>query len=182
MKEIQSTTYERMQITQGDITKLSVDAIVNAANSSLLGGGGVDGGIHRGAGPGLLEECRKLGGCETGQAKITKGYELPARYVIHAVGRTWGGGAAREAELLASGYASSLDLAVKHDLKTIAFSAISCGIYGYPIDQAASIAVSETSRFFAQNQSLSKVLFVCFNVEVSRAYEDILRGIQKAPE
>src|SRR4029450_13175825 len=137
------------EIIQGDITKLDVDAIVNAANTTLLGGGGVDGGIHRGAGPGLLAECRTLGGCRAGAAKITRGFRLSARFVIHTVGPVWRGGERHEPEILANCYRSALQLAVENGLKTIAFPAISCGAYGYPIPEAAQIAVKTTRDFLA---------------------------------
>lgn len=160
----------RIEAREADITTLDVDAIVNAANRSLLGGGGVDGAIHRAAGPDLLEECRALGGCETGQAKITKAYKLPAQYVIHTVGPVWNGGRRGEAELLALCYQSSLMLAVEHGVKTIAFPAISCGIYGYPVHEACTIAVTETTRFLEREESIEKVIFACFGYDVYQAY------------
>lgn len=170
-----SAALGRMDLLHGDITRVEVDAIVNAANSSLLGGGGVDGAIHRAAGPELVQECRLLGGCKTGQAKITRGYRLPAKYVIHTVGPVWRGGRSGEPELLASCYRSSLRLAVENRVETIAFPAISCGIFGYPVDQAARIAVGETAAFLEGEPSIQKVLFVCFGRDVYEAYKETLR-------
>ena len=163
----------KLEALSGDITKLSVDAIVNAANTSLLGGGGVDGAIHRAAGPELLEECREIGGCPTGEARITRGYRLPAKYVIHTVGPVWRGGTHGEPELLASCYRNSLRLAAEHDVRSIAFPAISCGIYGYPIDQAAEIAVREC----AKAQSLDRIILVCFGSDVFDAVDRSLRRL-----
>ena len=163
--------WERIEIVEGDITKKAVDAIVNAANTSLLGGGGVDGAIHRGAGPQLLEECRKLGGCETGQAKITKGYRLTAKWVIHTVGPVWDGGAYREEELLASCYRSSLGLALQHGIRSIAFPAISTGVYGFPLERATKIALNETVVFLKQNPAIERVIFVCFGQSAYACYQ-----------
>jgi O-acetyl-ADP-ribose deacetylase (regulator of RNase III) len=165
---------DRIEIVEGDITRLAVDAIVNAANTSLLGGGGVDGAIHRAAGPGLVAECRTLHGCRTGQAKITGGYRLPARHVIHTVGPVWNGGANGEDELLASCYRSSLRLAADRGIRTIAFPAISTGIYRFPVERAARIAVRETTTFLAESALPERVTFVCFNSEVREAYETAL--------
>ncbi|MBD2594432.1 O-acetyl-ADP-ribose deacetylase [Nostoc sp. MBR 210] len=151
-----------IEIIQGDITQLSVDAIVNAANSSLLGGGGVDGAIHRAAGKELLAECRELRGCKTGEAKITKGYNLPAKWVIHTVGPVWKGGNYGEDELLASCYSNSLALAAQYQVKTIAFPAISTGVYGFPMEPACKIAIATVKKFFSQSNSLEQVIFVCF--------------------
>jgi O-acetyl-ADP-ribose deacetylase (regulator of RNase III) len=165
---------ERIEIVEGDITRLEVDAVVNAANSSLLGGGGVDGAIHRAAGPGLLEECRKLGGCPTGEARITAGYDLPARHVIHTVGPVWNGGGHGEAKLLAGCYRQSLLLAVEHGLRSIAFPAISCGVYGYPVDEAARIAVREIADLLQQHPQLERVCLVAFDAATGRAYREAL--------
>jgi O-acetyl-ADP-ribose deacetylase (regulator of RNase III) len=171
----------RLDIVVADITTLDVDAIVNAANSSLLGGGGVDGAIHRAAGPGLLEECRTLGGCETGQAKITGGHRLKARHVIHAVGPVWHGGGAREADLLASCYRVALDLAATNALASIAFPAISTGVYRFPADRAARIAVTTVvSGLSASARGIDQVVFCCFSAESAehhkRAFEELGLG------
>jgi O-acetyl-ADP-ribose deacetylase (regulator of RNase III) len=165
---------QRIEVREADITKLAVDAIVNAANQSLLGGGGVDGAIHRVAGSELLEECRALGGCPTGQAKITGGYRLPAKFVIHAVGPRYRDGKHGEPELLASCYAESLQLAVANGVRSIAFPAISCGIYGYPIPDAARIAVRTVAEFVANDASIQQVIFACFGREVMDAYQTAL--------
>ena len=161
-----------VELLSADITKLEVDAIVNAANSSLLGGGGVDGAIHRAAGPELLQECRAIGGCPTGEARITKGYRLPAKHVIHTVGPVWRGGTNREPELLASCYRNSLRLAKENGVRTIAFPAISCGIYGYPVEQAAEIAVRETR---AAEKDFDRIVLVAFGADVFKALEQSLR-------
>ncbi len=163
-----------LAIVEGDITCLAVDAIVNAANNSLLGGGGVDGAIHRAAGPELLAACRLLGGCATGEAKITPGYGLAASYIIHTVGPVWRGGGQGEAELLASCYRRSFALLAGHGLRSIAFPAISTGVYGYPPPQAAAIAVTQARLALAANPSLEKILFVCFNRVTRELYEELL--------
>lgn len=159
---------DRIRIIQGDIVKIEVDAIVNAANPTLLGGGGVDGAIHRAAGPGLLEECKGLKGCATGEAKITKGYLLPAKWVIHTVGPVWQGGQKGEDNLLASCYRKSLELAREYEVRTIAFPAISTGAYNFPSERAARIAVSEIKKFIQENQLPEKVFLICFNEETCR--------------
>jgi len=163
-----------IKIILGDITKIEVDAIVNAANNTLLGGGGVDGAIHRAAGPELLEECRKLNGCRTGEAKITGGYRLPAKYVIHTVGPVWHGGSRGEDELLAMCYRNSLQLAADKGIKTIAFPSISTGAYRFPVERAAKIAIREISGFLDKNPGIEKVLMVCFSEDVMKAYTDAL--------
>ena len=165
---------DRILIVTGDITRLALDAIVNAANSSLLGGGGVDGAIHRAAGPQLVRECETLGGCPTGEAKITQGYRLPARHVIHTVGPVWRGGSHGEDELLANCYRNSLTLAQQHDLRTIAFPAISTGIYGFARERAARLAVAETTRFLANADVPEQVTFVCHDPETRDFYETAL--------
>ena len=198
---------EKIEVVEGDITRLEVDAIVNAANNSLLGGGGVDGAIHRAAGPGLLAECRTLGGCATGDAKITAGYRLPARYVIHTVGPVWQGGAAarlrlrraarlsspkaqssrahaegspksQEDALLASCYRRSLELAAAHGVKSIAFPAISTGAYGFPRERAAQIALTEIGRGLARHPEISRVLLVCFDAATYQTYLDLLASAE----
>jgi len=165
---------ERLELIKGDITTLKVDAIVNAANTALLGGGGVDGAIHKAAGPALLDECRKLKGCETGKAKITGGYNLKAKYVIHTVGPIWQGGSSDEHSLLASCYQSTLDIAKENRIKTIAFPGISTGVYGFPKDLAAMIAVNETRRFLEKNILPEKVIFVAFCDESYNIYNKLL--------
>jgi O-acetyl-ADP-ribose deacetylase (regulator of RNase III) len=159
-----------MQVVQGDITKLDVDAIVNAANEGLVGGGGVDGAIHRAAGPGLLEECRRLGGCPTGQARMTGGYQLKARHVIHTVGPVYRGGRGNEAELLRSCYRESLRLAAKAGLETVAFPCISTGVYGYPSEEACAVAVSAVSEWLAANEWPRVVTFCCFSAGDAELY------------
>lgn len=166
-----------IRVVQGDITKLEVDAIANAANESLLGGGGVDGAIHRAAGPELLAECRKLNGCDTGDAKITKGYNLPAKWVIHTVGPVWHGGSNREDELLASCYRRSLELAKEYELKSVAFPAISTGVYRFPVERAAKIAVSEIQKFLASNDSINEVILVCFSQDSYNCYLDAVKQL-----
>jgi O-acetyl-ADP-ribose deacetylase (regulator of RNase III) len=165
----------KIDIVCGDITKLDADAIVNAANTTLLGGGGVDGAIHRAAGPELLGECRPLGGCRPGEAKITRGYRLPARFVIHTVGPIWRGGEHDEARTLANCYRNSLKLAVENEIKTLAFPAISCGAYGYPIEEAAQIAFKATRELLAINGELQKVIFIVWGEAVHDAYREALQ-------
>jgi O-acetyl-ADP-ribose deacetylase (regulator of RNase III) len=164
----------QIEIIQGDITKLDVDAIVNAANTTLLGGGGVDGAIHRAAGPELLAECRTLGGCRPGEAKLTRGYHLPARFVIHTVGPVWRGGKHHEPEILANCYRNSLQLAVENEIKTIGFPAISCGAYGYPIPEAAQVALKTAQDFLATDDSIDKVTFVLSGEDIYEAYRQLL--------
>lgn len=167
------------QVIKGDITKFPADAIVNAANTSLLGGGGVDGAIHRAAGPELLAECRTLHGCKTGQAKITKGYRLPSKYVIHTPGPVWRGGKAGEEELLASCYRSCLRLAEENECRTVAFPSISTGVYRFPLDRAAAIAVREIATFLKASSVVREATMVCFDGRTKAAYETALAQIQK---
>ena len=169
----------RISVQKVDITKLRVDAIVNAANSSLLGGGGVDGAIHRSAGPELLEECRTLGGCKTGEAKITKGYRLPAKWIIHTVGPIWRGGGNQEHLLLAKCYQSSFALASKSGIRSLAFPAISCGVYGFPIEEAVEIACRETEAALRSNEDFQTVIFACFGDEVFSAYQSRLDRLKE---
>ncbi|MGC9470734.1 MAG: O-acetyl-ADP-ribose deacetylase [Bacteroidales bacterium] len=167
---------DRIKLIQGDITRQKVTAIVNAANTTLLGGGGVDGAIHRAAGPQLLESCRKLNGCLTGEAKITPGFQLPAKYVIHTVGPVWQGGTHNEDQLLASCYRNSLQLAVEHDIPDIAFPNISTGVYGFPKERAARIALKETAAFLDINESIKEVIFVVFDRENHEIYRKLLKN------
>lgn len=173
-------TLDKIDVRQGDITKVVVDAIVNAANTSLLGGGGVDGAIHRAAGPQLLEECRSIGGCPTGEARITKGYRLPARHVIHTVGPVYRG-TPRDRELLTSCYRNSLSLAVQHQLTTVAFPAVSCGVYGYPIEEACRVAVDTTLKFLEAHPSLQKVVFMLFSAGDLKVYQDCIALKKREP-
>ncbi|HEY7310517.1 MAG TPA: O-acetyl-ADP-ribose deacetylase [Gemmataceae bacterium] len=166
----------RFALLEGDITRQRVDAVVNAANNSLLGGGGVDGAIHRAAGPGLLKECRTLNGCPTGAAKITGGHRLPAKHVIHTVGPVWVDGHFGEEELLAQCYLNCFRLLEDHGLRSIAFPAISCGAYGFPLDRAAAIALEEIKRFLEGNNEVERVVVVCYTQEVHEAYQALLHG------
>lgn len=168
------TPMQRIEVVQGDITKFEVDAVVNAANSSLLGGGGVDGAIHRVAGPKLLEACRKLGGCPTGKAKVTPGFNLPVQYVFHAVGPVWHGGSHGEDGLLASCYRECMRLAKEYAIQTIAFPAISCGAYGFPVERAAPIAISTIAEALKDNPRIEKVYLVCFDRTTYQAYQEAL--------
>ncbi|MBE7501187.1 MAG: O-acetyl-ADP-ribose deacetylase [Verrucomicrobiales bacterium] len=170
---------ERLRVVEGDLTREAVDAIVNAANPSLLGGGGVDGAIHRAAGPELLAECRTLGGCQTGEARITRGYRLPARHVIHTVGPVWRGGERGEDGLLAACYRNSLALAKEHGLKTIAFPSISTGVYGFPMDRAARIAVRECRAFLTREPGFEEVRLVCFGAAALAVHQEALREVRR---
>jgi O-acetyl-ADP-ribose deacetylase (regulator of RNase III) len=172
-RERRGVMEERIQIVEGDITKQEVDAIVNAANTSLLGGGGVDGAIHRAAGPELLEETRKIGGCPTGEARVSKGYNLPAKWVIHTVGPIWAGGGKNEENLLANCYRNSFQAARDLGMKTIAFPSISTGAYGFPLERATEITMEETKRFLETDETIEKVVFVCFGETVFNTYKEV---------
>jgi O-acetyl-ADP-ribose deacetylase len=165
---------DRIELVKGDITGVKVDAIVNAANSTLLGGGGVDGAIHRGAGPALFEFCKTLNGCDTGEAKISPGFNLPAKFIIHTVGPVWKGGEYNEDVLLAACYYNSLKLAIENNIKTIAFPSISTGVYRFPTERAAKIAIKETGNFLKENSKISKVIFVCFDEKAHNLYKSLL--------
>jgi O-acetyl-ADP-ribose deacetylase (regulator of RNase III) len=167
---------DRIQIEFGDITTLEVDAIVNAANTSLLGGGGVDGAIHNAAGPELLDYCRNLNGCATGEAKITPGFKLPSKYIIHTPGPIWREGRANEDVLLANCYKNCLKLAIENRIKTIAFPAISTGIYGFPVKRATKIAIDEASKFLAKNKKIEKIIFICYDITTFDVYKRITGG------
>ncbi len=169
---------ERIAVVTADITTLAVDAIVNAANETLLGGGGVDGAIHRAAGPKLLDECREIGRCPTGEARITGGYDLAARYVIHTVGPVWRGGAAGEARLLGACYSESLRLAMRNGIESIAFPAISTGVYGYPIEAATVVAVRSVAAWLVANEELLRVTFCCFSARDAEVYERVLASFR----
>lgn len=168
---------ERVQILEGDITKQEVDAIVNAANTSLLGGGGVDGAIHRAAGPELLEETRKIGGCPTGEARVSKGYKLPAKWVIHTVGPIWGGGTRNEENLLANCYRNSFKAAQDLGIKSVAFPSISTGAYGFPLERATEITLEETKKFLETDKNLTKVVFVCFGETALNTYQEVYKRV-----
>ncbi len=174
-----ANVWDRIELLEGDITKLECDAIVNSANTTLLGGGGVDGAIHRAAGPKLLEECRALGGCPTGGAKITIGYKLPSRFVIHTVGPVYRDGRHGEPQSLKSCYAASLNLAVKHEIRSIAFPAISCGVYGYPMEQAARIALATTAEFLAKSESIERAIFCLFGQGAMETYRRVFDELRE---
>ena len=179
MSRVEASVFDRMRVVEGDITKLDVDAIVNAANEMLAPGGGVCGAIHRAAGPGLAEECRRIGRCATGDARITAGYDLPARYVIHAVGPRWHGGGRGEDELLASAYRRALELAGERGLESIAFPAISTGVYGFPPERAAPIAVRTVAEFLSTNEKPREVIFCCFGAESARLHREAIEELRR---
>lgn len=178
MESVDPKSISRLQIQQGDITRLTVDAIVNAANSSLLGGGGVDGSIHAAAGPQLLEECRTLGGCPTGEARLTLGYHLPARYVIHTVGPVWNGGSSGEVDALVCCYQNSLQIACDRQFSTMAFPSISTGVYGFPLQKACPVALRTTADFLAAHEFPQQVIFVCFSQQDFDLYQQFWAEIQ----